>query len=191
MSYLTRFLMVSCGLPFLLFFCAGRTSGFVYAQQQSGAQASEKQGERKADFGDRLLNSAGQSKPEAKSAKSVLDSEDSNTVAEDSPKTPGKQGVYFKGADGQYIPLPNLNLDQVLEYLKQKQAAQVEQSPEYAVSSVSLTGTIKEDRAILDARIVVLINEEQKWIRVPLKLNESIFLKTGYSGAGESSPGGI
>ncbi|WP_232107367.1 hypothetical protein [Gimesia alba] len=174
-----------------MFFCVGRTSENVYAQQQPGDRTSEKQDERKADFGARLLNASSQPKPEAKSSKTDSSSETSNSVSEDSPNTPGQQGVYFKGADGQYIPLPNLNLDQILEYLKQKQAAQVEQSPEYAVSSVSLTGTIKDDRAILDARIVVLINEDQKWIRVPLKLNESIFLKTGYAGAGESSPGGF
>ncbi|WP_339729881.1 hypothetical protein [uncultured Gimesia sp.] len=163
----------------------------VYAQQQPGDRASNKQDERKANFGARLLNSASQPKRGTEPKKNDSSSDASRSVAEGSSKTPDQQGVYFKGADGQYIPLPNLNLDQILEYLKQKQTTQVEQSPEYAVSSISLTGTIKEDRAILDARIVVLINEENKWIRVPLKLNESIFLKTSYSGTGESSPGGF
>ncbi|QDV49191.1 hypothetical protein Enr17x_12080 [Gimesia fumaroli] len=191
MSYLSRFVFVLWGLPLLLFFCVERMSDNVYAQQQSGERTSEKQSDPKTDLGARLLNSASQPQRGNESAKSDSSSDPSRLITDESSKTSGQREVYFKGADGQYVPLPNLKLDQILEYLKQKQTEQVEQSPDYAVSSVSLTGTIKDDRAILDARIVVLINEEKKWIRVPIKLNESIFLKTSYTGAGESSPGGF
>lgn len=190
MSYLARFVLVSCGLPLLLFICVERTSGSVYAQQQSGDRANAKSDKRETDFGTKHLSPARQAQTGAEPTKTTSSLEASKSSAEDSAKAPGQQEVFIKGADGQYFPLPNLKLDQILEFLKQKQAAQVVPSPEYAVSSISLTGTIKEDRAILDARIVVLINEENKWIRVPLKLNESIFLKTSYTGAGESSPGG-
>ncbi|MCA9015375.1 MAG: hypothetical protein KDA77_08605, partial [Planctomycetaceae bacterium] len=191
MSYLARIVLVSWGLPSLLFFCVDRTSDRVYAQQQSNERESAKQNEQKREFSTKVLSPASQTKSTADSSQGASESQTSKPAAEDSPKVSGQQEVFIKGADGQFFPVPSLKLDQILEYLKQKQTAQVERSPEYAVSSVSLTGNIKEDRAILEARIVVLINEENHWIRVPLKLNESIFLKTGYVGAGESSPGGF
>lgn len=188
MSFLSRFVSVFCGL--LLLLCPGveNASRDVYAQQQAG-QGNTKPAERPGDFDAKLPTKPSQ--PDQKSTGSPVAPEKTDSGSEGSSKSENDQRVFFQGPDGQYVPLPNLSLDQILEYLKQKQSIEAEQSPEYAVSSISLTGTIKEDRAILDARIVVLINEADKWIRVPLKLNESIFLKTGYSGSGESSPGGF
>lgn len=191
MAYLTRLLLLFLGLPLLLSFGLESTPNDLYAQDQSAGKTDVQKEAPKSGSGTIQNKSPFKSVPLPGKELNPADSNKTTLGTKDSQKNGSKQGVFIKGDDGQYFPLPNLSLDQVLEYLKQKQATQVEQSPEYAVSSVSLSGTIKEDRAILDARIVVLINDENKWIRVPLKLNESIFLKANYSGAGESSPGGF
>ena len=191
MSYLTRLFLLFLGLHLLLLFGVENTSHNLYAQKQSVDGDSVRKDKPKTGSGTKQLKSPLDVQTRPGSGLSSSDSKKSMLEKKGQEKNTKKQDVFIKGADGQYFPLPNLSLDQILDYLKQKQALQPERSPEYAVSSVSLSGTIKEDRAILDARIVVLINEENKWIRVPIKLNESIFLKTGYSGEGESSPGGF
>jgi len=191
MSYLTRLPLLFLGLPLLFLFGVENTSNNLYAQKQSVIKDSVKKDDSKTGAKTKQLTSPAEVETRQGSGLGASDSKKIMLQNKGQDKNTAKQDVFFKGVDGQYFPLPNLSLDQIREYLKQKQAQQPELSPEYAVSSVSLTGTIKEDRAILDARIVVLINEENKWIRVPLKLNEAIFLKTGYTGAGESSPGGF
>ncbi|MCA9021098.1 MAG: hypothetical protein KDA74_13205, partial [Planctomycetaceae bacterium] len=187
MSYLARFISVSLGLVLLFLFCAGGTCDSVYAQSTQPEISSQQPGnERKSEaplIPDRMT--------QPPVSGNVVVPQPTDGEFKQNINGTAKQDVYIKGEDGQYFPLPNLSLDQILEYLKQKQDTQVERSPAYAVSSISLDGTIKEDRAVLDVRIVVLINEEKQWIRVPIKLNESIFLKTSYKGEGESSPGGF
>ncbi len=190
MSYLARFISVSLGLVLLFVFCVGGTCDSVYAQTTQPEKNTQQPGSE--------LKNNSPSVPEKTvqppgSGTAVVPQPADRDFKKISGAPPGaaKQDVYIKGDDGQYFPLPNLSLNQILEYLKQKQDNQVERSPAYAVSSISLDGTIKDDRAVLDVRIVVLINEEKQWIRVPIKLNESIFLKTSYKGEGESSPGGF
>ncbi len=190
MSYLTRLLLVSLGLP-LLFWGVQYPSENAFAQPQSAGKDTSGKNEQKPDSGTKLFKAPGQGETGPESAPGSADPKKTKPEQTGPEKNTPGQEVFIKGADGQFLPLPNLTRDQILEYLKQKETIQPERSPEYAVSSVSLSGTIKEDRAILDARIVVLLNEENKWVRVPLKLNESIFLKTAYSGKGESSPGGF
>ncbi len=188
MSYFARLIFVYLGLTLLLFYGVPGSSGTLCAQNQPAQKEDLKKAGEKNRAATKLPESSDNS---PQSAQSSSDQKTQQPGAKKSTATVKKREVFFKGADGQYIPLPNLNLDQILNYLKQKQATQPDHSPDYAISSVSLSGTIKEDRAILDARIMVLINEENKWIRVPLKLNDSIFLKTRYTGEGESSPGGF
>ncbi|MFK7777438.1 MAG: hypothetical protein QM501_04875 [Gimesia sp.] len=190
MAYLTRLLLLFLGLPLLLLFGVENTSSNLYAQKQTIAGDRVKKDDPKSAAKTKQLKSPFEIKSRSDSDQGASNSKKTTPKKKGQENHATKQGVFFKGADGQYFPLPNLSLDQIAEFLKQKQAQQSEPPPEYAVSSVSLSGTIKGDRAILDARIVVLINEENKWIRVPIKLNEAIFLKTGYTGAGESSPGG-
>tara|TARA_R110002111_G_scaffold168038_1_gene233886 strand:- start:188749 stop:192159 length:3411 start_codon:yes stop_codon:yes gene_type:complete len=187
MSYLTRLLLVSLGLLLGVQY----SSDNAFAQPQSAGKDTSGKNEQKPDLGTKLFKAPGQGETGPDPATSSADPKKTKPVQTGPEKNTPGQEVFIKGADGQFLPLPNLTRDQILEYLKQKETVQPERSPEYAVSSVSLSGTIKEDRAILDARIVVLLNEENKWVRVPLKLNESIFLKTAYSGEGESSPGGF
>lgn len=191
MSYFARLLIVSLGLFLLLSFGVEYSSDNLYAQKQPTLRDSAKKNESKANLKKTPLKAAKQDKGSPKSEKGVSSSKTSKVEKQGQEKASTKQEVFIKGDDGQYLPLPNLSLDQVLDYLKQKQVIQPEHSPKYAVSSVSLSGEVKKDRAILEARIIVLINEADTWIRVPLKLNESIFLKTSYSGEGESSPGGF
>ncbi|QDU11768.1 hypothetical protein [Gimesia aquarii] len=187
MSFFARLLITSLGLTVLLSFGAERASHNLYAQKKSTPTDSAQKSESKFDRETDLKKSANLGK---NSSKSVSSSKETN-IEKPQEKTNPKQEVFFKGDDDQYFPVPNLSLDQVLDYLKQKQAVQPEHSPKYAVSSVSLSGKVEDDRAILDVQIVVLINEANSWVRIPLKLNESIFLKTSYSGDGESSPGGF
>ncbi|WP_298864569.1 hypothetical protein [uncultured Gimesia sp.] len=191
MSYLIRLLLLFLGLPLLLLSGVENTSYNLYAQKQSSERDSARNDKPKTGSGTKELKSPLDAEKRPGSGLSASDLKKNIPKKMSQEKNSTKQGVFFKGADGQFYPLPNLSLDQIREYLKQKQISQTEPSPEFAVSSVSLTGTIKEDRAILDARIVVLINEENKWVRVPVKLNEAIFLKTSYVGEGESSPGGF
>ncbi|QGQ22829.1 hypothetical protein F1728_09130 [Gimesia benthica] len=185
MSQLKRFILVAAGLYGL---CMLLPLEYVHAQSSGSGSSAPMERPGSPAFDRTLPNS---SQPASSDKQNGTPPSAAESTGKPATEEATQQGLYIRGADGQFLPLPNLNLDQVLEYLKQKQAPQTTPSPEYAVSSVSLQGNIKEDRAILDARLVILINEADQWVRVPLKLNESIFLKTNYNGAGESSPGGF
>lgn len=185
MSQLKRFILVAAGLCGL---CMLLPLEYVHAQSSGSGSSAPMERPASPAF-DRTLPSSSQPASTEKQNGTLPSA--AEATGKPAAEEATQQGLYIRGADGQFLPLPNLNLDQVLEYLKQKQTPQTTPSPEYAVSSVSLQGNIKEDRAILDARLVILINEADQWVRVPLKLNESIFLKTNYNGAGESSPGGF
>jgi len=109
-------------------------------------------------------------------------SESGSLPADASPKTLPDDVVYLRGPTGERVPVSAVSLEDYLEWLKRQGERK------YGIKSISLTGKAEAGRALLSARIEILINRDKEWVRVPLALNEAILLDWDSSGKGDASP---
>jgi len=121
-------------------------------------------------------------KPESKFT--PLEKSTNNDNSNSSPRI-----VYMPGPDGKLIPvLRNASLDEYLQWLRTRsqQKKLLQPVPDFSVTSIALEGTTEKTRALLTATFTVQLNPENQWVKVPLRLNEAILIKTTYQGVGEA-----
>lgn len=81
---------------------------------------------------------------------------------------------YLEGPDGRPVYIPDkVRLDEFLNWLEQKNAGAQQGPPQFSVASASFEGAADDEKALLKARIGVLLSAEDVWVRIPLILTEA------------------
>lgn len=92
-------------------------------------------------------------------------------VGQETEDAPTKSGYYQRTADGTLIPLSEFGIqDADLEALirqRQQRAA-----PQYEIVRVAITGSVRDKIAYLDAVITVELNVADRWVSVPLAMDD-------------------
>ena len=106
----------------------------------------------------------------------------------DSVRPSAGDTIYLEGPDGRAVPVPSgARLDEFLDWLNARQARVRPQQPDFSLTSVALSGEADETRARLQVEIGIRLHQPEKWVRVPLALNEAVFSGSRYEGPGEVS----
>lgn len=92
---------------------------------------------------------------------------------------------------GELVPVPaNATLESYLEFLANPPTAKRDAAPLATVSSIELTGEANDERATLNARLIVHLRQTADFVRVPLQLNEAVLVKEPqYTGTGQQVSG--
>ena len=102
-----------------------------------------------------------------------------------SPTRTGGSWIFLPGPNGNIIPVPANLWKQFLKW----QATQ--QTPPYHVTSVTLDGTVVDDRAVLDARVEIRVNRDDQWVPIALRMrtgNTVLLTPPVHKGNGQSRP---
>jgi hypothetical protein len=92
---------------------------------------------------------------------------------------------YLEGPDGRPVFVPDkARLDEFLAWLAQRNAQVRQGPPAVSVSSLDFEGTADDERALVSARVELLVAEENDWVRVPLVMPEGT-LRAGAVHTGE------
>lgn len=102
-------------------------------------------------------------------------------------QTTDQADLILRRADGEVLLIrPGVDVQQVLEWLNPKPDPAAS-APEYDITSVSIDGTANDETAHLTARIRIQLHVDERWIPVPVGLEEATIEKTEYRGRGEIS----
>lgn len=108
-------------------------------------------------------------------------------LAAGSSETAPSRIKFLEGPDGRAVPVPaGATYEEFLRWLAARNEQPADRGPEYGVAWIALQGRAEEERALIDATIRVQVLAEDKWLRIPLRLNEGILRGTEHSGPGEA-----
>lgn len=108
------------------------------------------------------------------------------------PKPLSGDVVPLKNANGETVPLLRTPLlEEVLaELAARRQRMGLEPLP-WSVAEVALQGTADGDQAVLEATLKIELLANDKWVQVPLRLNEGTLRDQTYAGPGEAVGDGV
>lgn len=96
--------------------------------------------------------------------------------------------VWLPLQDGKLVPVPlDATMQEFLQWLKDRN------KPSVALPAFDMTltfeGTANDDDAFLTAKVLVQVQRDNEWVRVPLRMEEAVLLPGAkHSGAGEGVP---
>ena len=92
---------------------------------------------------------------------------------------------YLEGPDGRGVFVPDkARLNEYLAWLAQRNARTKQGPPAVSVSSLDFDGTADDERAVVSARVELVVTDENEWVRVPLQMAEGT-LRAAASHTGE------
>lgn len=121
-----------------------------------------------------------------------VQAQDERSPSDTEPRTPAidpqpGDTVWVLGPGGKPVPVPGLTLEELQEFLKQKQNADDQPPPFYIAKLTAMGGVAKDhSNATLDLEIDVVVNGNRP-VRVPMRLSEGTILRQGYEGDGTVS----
>lgn len=108
------------------------------------------------------------------------------------PKPAANDVIPLKNANGEIVPvLRTPTFEEFLKFLEDRRQKPSLEPSMGSVASISLTGSADGDLANLQVTMQIQILAEDRWIRIPLRLNEGTLRDQSYSGPGEAAPAEI
>jgi len=94
---------------------------------------------------------------------------------------------YVLNKNGDPVPVPaNLTLEDLMEILTPVQRQDRESVPAASISSIELTGEATDERATVNARLVIQLRQPSEFVKLPLQFNEATLIEARYTGEGEA-----
>ncbi len=122
------------------------------------------------------------------SAQVVPDGPAADAVAQESERVPARSARlpelhYLPDAQGNLVPVPGFSWEDFARLLSiQRQDDVAEQPPKFVMDRVHVEGSVAGERAELQVRIEVTLNETG-WIPIPLRLDRCVLLEHNAEGA--------
>ncbi|MFN0199674.1 MAG: hypothetical protein ACKVT0_23210 [Planctomycetaceae bacterium] len=97
--------------------------------------------------------------------------------------------VYLLGPDNKLIKvLAKSSMKEFMNWVEDRDDPKDDAQPKYGISLLELTGVAENEQAAIRIRIELSLTVEDRWVRIPLNLQEAVIRDARYEGEGDAIP---